>query len=84
MGKEMRNEENTPRTVRCRNPRNGVVCGYTYQVFYEKAQGKSRQRRQGGSGTQQVAWLRASKERLDQAVEKKKKKSGHIMEFKIA
>ena len=41
----MTNGENTPKTVRCRNPHNGVVYVYTYEVYYDETQGKYRQRR---------------------------------------
>ena len=34
-----------PKTVRCRNPKNGVVYVYTYELFFDPAQQKYRQRR---------------------------------------
>ena len=33
------------KTVRCRNPKNGVVYVYSYELFYDPAQKKYRQRR---------------------------------------
>ncbi len=39
-------EETTPtKTVRCRNPQNGVVYVYSYELFYDPAQKKYRQHR---------------------------------------
>ena len=41
----MEENKEAPKTVRCRNPQNGVVYVYTYESFYDPVQEKYRQKR---------------------------------------